>query len=205
VIRYINRLLIIVVLFTMSACSSTQMTGTWENQANYRPLVDDVVVFVLPGRPEIRRTAEKDLVTQLNQRKARAIPGSSLVADRTVSRTEVPWIALKSEGVRYALVISEFKRNAKPIRLRAIELPDDYLEFYDYYAHSNYQPTMQEYLTTTQHLSLEINLYDIDNRQIVMAIVSDTVKKGDLNENIHEFINEVLNHMTENGYLIADE
>ena len=69
-------LMIVMAFITLTACTTTQMAGTWENRENFRPAVDDVVVVVLSGRPEIRRVVEKDIVEQLTQREIRALPGS---------------------------------------------------------------------------------------------------------------------------------
>ena len=194
-------LMIVMAFITLTACTTTQMAGTWENRENFRPAVDDVVVVVLSGRPEIRRVVEQDIVEQLTQREVRALPGSPFLSGGKDQWLQVPWLKLKEENIRFALVISEFRREGLQSRPRAVNVPDDYLEFYEYYSHSNSVPNVQEYLGSYQGVSVETNLYDIGNRQLVMSNISDTIKKDDLNEVIHNFVREILQHMAEKGYL----
>ena len=188
-------------VFSLSGCATTMMDGTWENQENYRPIVDDVVVFVRPGRPEIRRVVERQIVEQLTQRNVRAVLGAVFSSDGTIKYTEVPWLKLKEENVRYALVMSEFKRDGRSSHPRAVKMSDDFLRFYNYYSNSSYKPMLQDSNGSYQHISIETTLYDIGRRQIVMSIISDTIKKDDLNEVISNFGSEVLQHMEDRGYI----
>ena len=193
--------LTVALVFFLSGCATTMIDGTWENHENYRPLVDDVVVFVRSGRPEIRRVVERQIVEQLTQRNVRAVFGAAFSSGETIKYTEVPWLNLKEENIRYALVLSEFKRDGMPSHPRAVKMSDDFLRFYNYYSGSSYKPMLQDSTGSYQHISIETTLYDIGRRQIVMSIISDTIKKDDLNEVISNFGSEVLQHMVDRGYI----
>jgi hypothetical protein len=193
--------LAVALVLSLSGCATTMIDGTWENQENYRPIVDDVVVFVRSGRPEIRRAVEMQMVEQLTHRNVRSVLGDTFSSGETIKSTEVPWLSLKAENIRYALVIDELKRDGKMNRPRAVKMSDDFLRFYNYYADPSYKPMLQESFGVNQHISIETTLYDIGRRQIVVSIISDTIKKGDLNEVISNFGSEVLQHMEDRGYI----
>jgi len=193
--------LAVALVFSLSGCAATMIDGTWENQENYRPIVDDVVVFVRSGRPEIRRAVERQMVEQLTQSNVRAVLGDNFGSGDTIKHTEVPWLSLKDENIRYALVINELKRDGRMSHPRAVKMSDEFLRFYNYYADPSYKPILQESFGANQHVSIETTLYDIGRRQIVMSIISDTIKKGDLNEVISNFGSEVLQHMEDRGYI----
>ena len=113
----------------------------------------------------------------------------------------MPWLNLKEENVRYALVMSDLKRDGRTSHPRAVKMSDDFLQFYNYYSNSSYKPMLQDSTGSYQHISIETTLYDIGRRQIVMSIISDTIKKDDLNEVISNFGSEVLQHMEDRDYI----
>jgi hypothetical protein len=193
--------LAVALVFSLSGCATTMIDGTWENQENYRPIVDDVVVFVRSGRPEIRRAVEMQMVEQLTQRNVRAVLGDTFTSGETLKYTEVPWLSLKAENIRYALVINELKRDGKMSRPRAVKVSDDFLRFYNYYADPGYKPILQDVFEANQQVSIETTLYDIGRRQIVVTMIGNTNKKGDLNEVISNFGSVVLQHMEDRGYI----
>jgi hypothetical protein len=189
-------LLLIIIFFTITSCSTTNLTSVWKDEGFKGPVNNVFVIGVFKERDN-RRTYENEFVKILSAQGVNAIAsykefGSGKLPDKeeVVSKME----ELNMEAV---LITNIFDKERRRVSV------ETWHQNYSHYYNTSYRTSTVEYIDEVYHV--ETKLYDVRSEGLIWSALSktlvlDKVVQSDVKE-IKKFINVMVKKLSDDGML----
>jgi hypothetical protein len=182
----------ILMLFFMTSCASTKVTGEWKDPNMTAKQFKRIMVMGVAKQPKDRRTYEDEFVRQLKAKGVMAFSSHSLIPHDKMrdSATIVQTVeSMEFDGVIITRVGD----------IKARQQSYYTINMYDYYNSIFAYRTV----TTThqQKFGFESNLYDAKTEKLVFSLSSDTYAQDNINKRLGSYIKTVVNKLIQNNLL----
>jgi len=176
-------------ILTACASTSTKIMGTWKDD-HYTKKITKVLVVSLAEEPPIRREAEGIVVAKLRQRGIDAVASSDLMPmDQKIDRETVK-AAITGKGFDSVLVT----------RLLGVDLNTGYVPP---------DPTIYNFTLSvepgyTAHrpvVSIQINLYDTAQEQLVWSMTTQSTNYDTIAEVIRSYSSILVKNLAKHGLI----
>ena len=203
--------LIAVLAVALAGCSgtSTKFAGTWLNPDYSDAELDDVLVIAIAESGTNRRVYESALVSHLNEAGVTAYQSASLLpTEEMLTKEEV--VKLIDEKQIDAVIVTRLldiseKETYVPPSTYVSAYPSYgypyYGSYYGYYSHGYSVVTSPGYTYTDVTVTLETNLYDARNENIVWSGQSQTFNPNDVNDVIRPTTRMIVDQMIDEGLI----
>ena len=198
------RLILLPLVFVMTACASTQIEEAWTLPGYTPPPKEQqkILVVALAARETVRKAFEDAFVAELETKGMLAVPSNRWIADGTTITRDVLRPIVGQNGITTVLIGS----------LRGIEKSETYqppqqigpgdnlyrnFDTYMVYSSSG-QHVPGEYVELTEYL-LETNLFNVKNEKLSWSVKTRTTKQPSLEQGIKSIVAAVIAQGTKDG------
>lgn len=205
----------VLVVFLMTACSSTKITSLWKDQ-NYQGPSNKIMVVGVAKKPGNRRVFEDEFVKRIREEGAEAIASYTVIPDQKQGNQQL--LAEKVKELNADAVLITRLGDRKTVRtyvpgtLTHSPSPfyygawrDHYPAYYgtwpDYYGYGSRMMYTPGYVDEDEFALMETNLYAADDNRLVWSASSETEIKGSDQKMIQSFIGVMVKSMKEQNVL----
>ena len=168
-------LVAVVMLFGLTACTGTRLSGVWRDPDYTAGPFHQVAVFVLGADPAVQRLAEDEVVRRLPM-STRGMSGSGIVPDAERGDIDKARARLRAggfDGVLIARLVSV--EGPRPWASGSLQqVPVSYRTLSNYYVSSNEETVQQSSLLSPTVVRLQMNLYAVTSEALVWSASSRT-------------------------------
>lgn len=193
-------------LLTACATSSTMLTERWKDQ-NYNERISRIIVVGISESESRRRLFEDTLVAQLNKRGVEAFSSAELISAEKEVNKESILAAVKEKSIDSVIVTRLVSVDEQATYLPGSVTVDSsghyrpgqdyYYNFNDYYTESTSSTTLTPgNVVTDTIVSLETNLYETKQQQLVWSVTSETFNPNDINKSIQKLSETIVNRLS---------
>ena len=198
-VRLFKGVAVIVLLVTLAGCASTSIRDSWTAPGIQGPLdYQKILVVFMDPTESTRRAAEDALVTRIGS--DRAVASHTLFTTQEVQNAEDNQAAVRSklqgEGVDSAVVMRMINEQQKLSYSPGMTYPAHYGGFYGYGWGMASSPG---YMRTDTIVSVETNLYSLDDDKLVWAGTTETFNPNDVAKMVNEIADAVTNDLRSKG------
>ena len=182
----------ILMLFFLTSCASTKVTGEWKDPNLTAKQFKKILVLGVAKQPNDRVAYEKEFVRQLTAKGVMAISSHTLIPHEEMRDSAIIVQTVKSmefDGVIITRVAD----------VRARQKDYYKIDMYNYYNSSFAYSTV--YTISQQKFSFESNLYDAATEKLVFSLSSDTYAQNNIKKRINSYIKIVVNKLVQNNLL----
>ena len=201
------RLFLVLGLFaTLSACSSTKLTESWDSQEYSGPPAQKVLVVGMIKDAVTRRFFETHFVAQAKSKGVDAIASYEYIPNPNDhdQREEVVRL-IKQTGVNAVLVaqMKGIEKDEKYVPGRLDWFPDGYYSygFYDYYYRSYRAIYRPGYIGSDKYLKMQLRMFDVKSEKLVWAGNTRTKNPKSLVHTIEVIASKVVGNLKGSGLL----
>ena len=187
----------ILMLFFMTSCASTKVTGEWKDPNMTAKQFKKILVMGIAKQPKNRRSYEDEFVRQLKAKGAMAISSHTLIQHENMwdKATIVQTVESKDFDGVIITQVADFKAKQQYVNYNT--------EMYDYYGRSY---TVAPYYhtgksTSQQRFGFVSNLYDAKTEKLVFSLSSDTYAQDNIHKRLGSYITTVVNKLVQNNLL----
>lgn len=198
----INRICVILVLLSISACSSTKLVTRW-NDTNYiGPQFNKVLVIGMIKDDIKRRYYEDEQAKIIRARGGQAVTSYTFIHDLGTVDDKAKIIAIVEQtGVDSVLItaLQSIDKEQRTVPARVDYVPTMGYGYYGYYR-TSYQTIYQPaYNVTDTIVSLETRLYAAATEKMVWAGTTESFNPDSLDEIIQETADVIISDMKKHG------
>jgi len=168
-------LVAVVMLFGLTACTGTRLSGVWRDPDYTAGPFHQVAVFVLGADPAVQRLAEDEVVRRLPM-STRGMSGSGIVPDAERGDIDKARARLRAggfDGVLIARLVSV--EGPQPWASGSLQqVPVSYRTMSNYYVSSSEETVQQSSLLSPTVVRLQMNLYAVASEALVWSASSRT-------------------------------
>ena len=184
-----SRLISLVFLLLLSACSTTQVQESWRLPSYQPAQPQKILVVAMAARESMRKLIETAFATQLEQSGLTAIPSFQWIEDGSKLDREALMPLVQQNGITTVLVTS-----IKDVQKSSAYQPDQstgasdslFRNFDTYYTYSSTgQHESGSYAALTDYL-IETNLFDARNQKLSWSVVTRTSETGSIKKAVDE-------------------
>jgi hypothetical protein len=185
----------ILMLFFITSCASTKITGEWKDPNMTAKQFKNIIVIGVAKQPKDRRAYEDEFVRQLKAKGVIAVASRTLIPhDKMRDRVAIEQ-TVKSGGFDGVIItrVGDTKSRER-----------DYYRtnMYAYYNSSfAITPYYRVGSSNQQKYGLESNLYDATTEKLVFSLSSDTFAQDNINKRLGSYIKTVVNKLRQNNLL----
>jgi len=199
-----NRIYLVLVLLSISACSSTTLATRWHD-ANYTgPQFKNVLVIGVIKDDIKRRYYEDELAKIIRGKGGRAVASYNFIHNLGTVDDKAKIIALVEQtGVDSVLItaLQAVDKEQRVVPARVDYVPTMGYGYYGYYR-SSYQAVYQPgYTVTDTIVSLEIRLYAAATEKMVWAGTTESLNPDSIDKIIKETADVIGSDMREHGLI----
>ena len=201
----LNRLAVVLILLSISACSSTTLVTRW-NDANYTgPQFNNVLVIGVIKDDIKRRYYEDEMVKIIRANGGQAVAGYTYIHDLGTVDDKAKIIAVvKQAGVDSVLITIleavDKEQRVVPARVDYVPTMGGY-GYYGYYR-SSYRTVYQPAYTVTDTIvRLETRLYDAETEKMVWGGMTESFNPDSIDEIIKETADVIGSDMRQHGLI----
>jgi len=181
----------ILMLFFMTSCASTKITGEWKDPNMTAKQFKNIMVIGVAKQPRDRRAYEDEFVRQLKAKGVMAIASRTLIPhDKMRDRATIEQ-TVESAGFDGVII-------TRVVDMKSREQYYD-VNMYDYYNRS-YRYSVRG-STEQQKFVFESKLYDVKTEKPVFSLSSDTIAQDNIKKRLDSYISIVVSKMVENNLL----
>jgi hypothetical protein len=197
-------LLVSVAVIAAGGCYSTNIRESWAAPDLQPPLdFDKMLVVFMDPTERTRRAAEESLVRRLGD--DRAVASYTLLTGDEVENAEANRDAIRQEldaagfdaAVTMRLVSEEQTLNYTP----GMTYPAYYGGFYGYYGWGWGYAYSPGYVSTDTVVSVETNLYSLDEDRLIWSGVTETFNPGDIGSMVNDIADAVVDNLRRRGLI----
>ncbi|KPJ99641.1 MAG: hypothetical protein AMJ60_04350 [Desulfobacterales bacterium SG8_35] len=194
----------LVVLFLLSACASSKITGEWKDPEVGGKKYASILVIGVAKQPDRRKFYEDEFAKQLSRQGVIAIASHTIIPRDKMQDKDT--IVKSIEGLRVDGVIvtrlQGIKEQKQVPHGKTYQVPYGYYNnMYDYYNNSFSSAPSRSYAETHEYLQLESNLYDAETEKLVYSITTDTFIRQKFESRITAYIGTVVRQLQSNKLL----
>ena len=200
--RFLPTLLCAVMLFDLSACSTTTFTSTWKAPGTQPidPLGKKVAALVISSDASRRRSAEVYLANDLTIRGARGVPAYTILGqdhgDREYARAR-----LKEAGVEGVVVMRMVRKDERVIINPGGLSGSAFSTFGSYYSYGWQMTYSTGSVQTDTEVSVETLIYSLRDDKLLWAGTSKTTNPDNLSSLITEVADAVAKQASKQGLI----
>lgn len=203
---HLPHLVLLAAILAFVGCSTTKFTTTWqEPDAQLTHLQPGDKVGALVVYPEIaaRRAAEDALAAELTKRGLNGVPAYVMMGDAEPQDEEAAKEAFASAGAVAVVVMRGIgERTEINYRAPSYYTVPSYSGFWGgYYDYGWTSVSDPGYLTTSQIVTVETLVYDLESNKLVWGGRSQTVDPRKLGKFIREIVDEASREMKKAGVI----
>ena len=195
---------VVVLLAVAAGCASTSIRDSWavDDIATRSPF-DKILVMYIDPTEGTRRDAEDALVSRLGG--GRAVASYSLFSAQDLQNAEgnQSQIAdrLRSEGFDGAVVMRVVDEDQELSYSPGMTYPAYYGGFYDFYGYGWGMASTPGYMRTNTIVSVETNVYDLNDDDLVWAGVTQTTNPSQIAGMVNEIADAVEKNLRDRGLI----
>lgn len=199
-----TRLIFLMLLALLQACSSTQVQEAWRQPGYQPPHPQKILVVVLAANDSDRRVVENSFVAALEEKGQVAIASITWIPDGTQVTREALIPIVEQNGITSVLIssIRDIQKTAAYQPAPPAAGDDSLFRNIDtYYAYSNTgQHESGTYAPITEYL-IETNLFDAASRKLSWSVITRTSAPKDMKKGIESVTKAVLKQARKDGVL----
>jgi len=200
----VSRLYLVLVLLSISACSSTTLVSRW-NDVNYSgPQFKNVLVIGIIKNDIKRRYYEDEMVKIIRAKGGQAISSYTLIHDLGTVDDKAKIVAIvKQTGVDSVIITSlqSIDKEQRTVPARVDYVPTMGHGYYGYYR-SSYRTVYQPAYTVTDTIvRLETRVYAAETEKMVWAGITESMNPDSIDEIIKETAGVIGSDMREHGLI----
>lgn len=192
-IKFITEALLIAVLFIIGACSTTQFSSVWKDEAYERgPLKKMLIIFVIE-QGHLKTVFEDELARQLEESGTFAVPGHSVFPEGVTLDKDMIDAKITELGMDSVLIARLLDVHDAGVR-----------DTYPYVSESNY---FGYYMICCQTVSLgynaliETKVFDTGNDLLIWEALSETVIERTSESIIRSYVPVIIKGLRDNNLL----
>ena len=189
--------LCIFMLFFMTSCASTKVTGEWKDPNVTAKQFKKIMVMGVAKQPQDRRSYEDEFVRQLNAKGVMAVSSHTLIQHENMWDRET--IVQTIESMEFdGVIITQVQSSKERYKYQSYTH-----NLYDYY-NSSYAivPYYSGGNTTyQQQFGFESNLYDAKTQKLVFSLSSETYAQDNIRKRLGSYIEIVINKLFQNNLI----
>jgi len=189
----------IMLLFFLTSCASTKVTGEWKDPDFSSQKFKKILVLGVAKQPAQRKLYEDNFVQQLEAKGIKAIASHTLIPHEEMREKGKIVQAIEGQGIEGVIItrLRNLKEKAPIGRQRNMHV---------YYSDSFTFVSIYDTPGTTgqtyqQKYNLESMLYDAKTEKLVFSLSSDTVARDDAAKRLDSYIKTVVNKLVENNLI----
>ena len=189
----------IMLLFFLTSCASTKVTGEWKDPDFSSQKFKKILVLGVAKQPAQRKLYEDEFVQQLEAKGTKAIASHTLIPHDEMREKEKIVQNIEGQGIDGVIItrLRNLKEKAPIGRQRNMHVY--YSDIFSYV--SIYDTPGTSGQTYQQKYSLESKLYDAKTEKPVFSLFSDTVAQDDVAKRLDSYIKTVVNKLVENNLI----
>jgi len=194
----------IVLLAGLTGCYSTNIRDSWAAPGIQAPLDFQkiLVVFMDPNEPT-RRAGEDALVGRIGS--ARAVASHSMFSGEEVRNAQANEQAIRREvlaaGFDGAVVMRMVNEEQQLSYTPSMTYPPYYGGFYGYYGYGWGYAYSPGYLRADTIVSVETNIYDLGDDELVWAGVTESFNPGEVTQLVNDIAAAIADDMRRRGLI----
>ena len=181
----------ILILFFMTSCASTKVTGEWKDPNMKDKQFKKILVMGIAKQPDDRILYEDEFVKQLKAKGVMATSSYTLIERDNMWDKATIVQTVKSKEFDSVIITRVVDAQARQ---------QNYYKYnmYDYYSRfaSPSRTTVNQ-----QKFGFESNLYDAETEKLVFSLFSDTYAQNNIKKRLGSYINTVVNKLVQNNLL----
>jgi len=206
-VRLFKGVAVIVLLVTLAGCASTTIRDSWTAPGIQGPLdFQKILVVFIDPTEATRRAAEDALVTRIGS--DRAVASHTLLTMQEVQNAEDNQASVRSKlqgaGVDSAVVMRLVNEQQKLSYSPGMTYPAYYGGFYGYYGRGWGMAYSPGYLRTDTIVSVETNLYSLDDDKLIYAGTTETFNPNDIAKMVNEIADAVNKDLRSKGLVTGN-
>ena len=186
----------ILMLFLLTSCASTKVTGEWKDPNLADKKFEKIMVLGVAKQPKDRKFYEDEFVKQLKAKGVMAVSSHTLISHENMRDKETIVQTIESMGFDGVIISRVGNIHSKQ---------RDYynVRMYDYYdsGFAMMSPYQAGIRTNTQKFGFESNLYDAKTEKLAFSVSSDTYAQDNIQKRLGSYIRTVINKMRQNKLL----
>ncbi len=203
-IRLFKGVAVIVLLVTAAGCASTSIRDSWTAPGLQGPLdYQKILVVFMDPTEATRRAAEDALVARIGS--GQAVASHTLFTMQEVQNAADNEAAvrrtLQGAGVDSAVVMRMVSEQQELSYSPGMTYPAYYGGFYGYYGRGWGMAYSPGYMRTDTIVSVETNLYSLDDEELVWAGTTETFNPNDIAKMVNEIADAVNQDLRSKGLL----
>ncbi len=203
-VRLFKGIAVIVLLVTLAGCASTSIRDSWTAPGIQGPLdYQKILVVFMDPTEATRRAAEDALVARIGS--DRAVASHTMFTAQEVQNADQNDAAnrrkVEAAGIDSAVVMRLVNEQQKLSYSPGMTYPSYYGGFYGYYGRGWGMAYSPGYMRTDTVVSVETNLYSLDNDELVWAGTTETLNPSDVAKMVNEIADAVNKELRSKGLL----
>ena len=181
----------ILMIFFMTSCASTKVTGEWKDPSLTAKQFKKILVMGIAKQPDDRILYEDEFVKQLKAKGVMATSSHTLIDRDNMWDKATIVQTVKSKAFDSVIITRVGDTQARQQNYYKVNMYD----YYGSFAHTSRTTVNQ------QKFGFESNLYDAETEKLVFSLYSDTYAQENINKRLDSYITTVLNKLVQNNLL----
>lgn len=198
-----------ILLVLLFGCSTTTLTGVWQDPAYSGKKIHKVLVVGISAQDVYRRLFEDEFSLQLKAHGVEAVQGYTLFSDAELRDRNAVAERIKNMGFDAMLVsrmvgkrTEEYVQPGHTYVQPYFYQPHYYRDgWYTYYSQSYEIINEPPYVVQYQVLTMESNLYDAVADKLIWGAVSDTTVQGKVESVLKSYVKVVMDALAKSNLL----
>ncbi len=206
-VHLIPRLLLVLgLLATLSACSSTKLTESWDNSEYSGATAQKLLVVGMMKDAVTRRFFEQHFVAEARNKGVDAIASYEFIPNPTDHDQKEELTQLIKQTGANAVLVAQMKgieKDEKYVPSRLDWYPDTYdnYRFYRYYYRSYRAIHRPGYIGSDKYLKMQLRFFDVNSEKLVWAGNTRTKNPKSLVHTIEAIARKVVGDLKGSGLL----
>ena len=187
----------ILMLFFITSCASTKVTGEWKDPNVTAKQFKNIMVMGVAKQPRDRRLYEDEFVQQLKAKGVMAVASHTLISHDKMRDKEALVQAVESMKFDSIIItrVGDIKARQRTANYN--------INMYEYYNSSfAIAPTYHRGIqSSVQKFGFESNLYDAETEKLVFSLASDTYAQDNIHKRLGSYIKTVIRKLGQNNLL----
>ena len=203
-VRLFKGIAVIVLLVTLAGCASTSIRDSWTAPGIQGPLdYQKILVVFMDPTEATRRAAEDALVARIGS--DRAVASHTMFTVQEVQNADQNESAnrgkVEAAGIDSAVIMRLVNEQQKMSYSPGMTYPSYYGGFYGYYGRGWGMAYSPGYMRTDTVVSVETNVYSLENDELVWAGTTETLNPNDIAKMVNEIADAVNKELRSKGLL----
>ena len=189
--RYI---IIIIAIVSFSGCAQSYLTSYWYNKSYTQVPIPSMLVVALSDHVPIRRLFEDDLTQKLRKVGTKGYSSGDLLNAKEPTKENIIQL-VKNQNIATILTAKIVNVQNKSVYYPPTSPYRQRYYFDNYYSAAYLYAYDPGYTVSYQYISIEFNLFDARNGNVIWAATSETIDPQKLNSTINELTDIIIDNL----------